>query len=408
MTTTRYRKKPVEIEAVQYGLAEYADNPWVIRSDELPQWLRDAARDGVVVPVFLSEDYWYLKIQTLEGDMYASPDDWIVRGVKGELYPVKPDIFEATYEAVASCQASSDAPNALGTERCTLPAGHTGRHADGNLTWPALAATEATDPEDEHDGPLVPPLLTEAIRQYDAETERAVAALTRLHGPMADLDHPQHPANVETTARVLSGLHRSAEDTVTRVITLHEQWVAAGPPPLGAPLARWWDARLAELHNAIQPKESPMQEQAAPVDWKAIVERRERELKTVGEAHQKAEQERDGAYRERAHLLALLAALTDDAVITYAPDVEEPGWQIVYLQLGGHQASWHISPRDADLFAHVERVDVEDPRAQWDGHTTEAKYEQIAAWTADLAEQCGPACAEQHTETGRCEIARSR
>ena len=96
----RYRKKPVEIEAVQYGLAEYADNPWEIRGDEVPQWLQDAAREGTVVPEFRSEDYWYLKIQTLEGDMYASPDDWIVRGVQGELYPVKPDIFAATYEAV--------------------------------------------------------------------------------------------------------------------------------------------------------------------------------------------------------------------------------------------------------------------------------------------------------------------
>jgi len=120
------------------------------------------------------------------------------------------------------------------------------------------------------------------------------------------------------------------------------------------------------------------------------------------------EAERDGAYRERAHLVALLAALTDEAVISYARDVEEPGWQIIYLTLGGHQASWHISPRDADLFTHVERVDVEDPRAQWDGHTTEEKYERIAAWTAELAERCGPACSEMHTETGRCVIARNR
>ncbi|MEU0018014.1 hypothetical protein ABZ173_10125 [Streptomyces rochei] len=120
------------------------------------------------------------------------------------------------------------------------------------------------------------------------------------------------------------------------------------------------------------------------------------------------EAERDGAYRERAHLVALLAALTDDAVISYARDVEEPGWQIVYLTLGGHQATWHISPRDAGLFAHVERVDVEDPRAQWDGHTTEQKYERIAAWTAELAERCGPACSEMHTETGRCVTAKHR
>jgi len=77
-----------------------------------------------------------------------------------------------------------------------------------------------------------------------------------------DLLHGEQPApapaatqatELETTARVLSALHRSAEGTVTRVIDLYEQWVKAGPPPLGAPLARWWDTRLAELHNAIQP-----------------------------------------------------------------------------------------------------------------------------------------------------------
>lgn len=123
---------------------------------------------------------------------------------------------------------------------------------------------------------------------------------------------------------------------------------------------------------------------------------------------ERAETERDGAYRERAHLVALLAATTDGAVITYARDVDEPGWQIAYLTIGGRQASWHISPRDADLFAHVERVDVEDPRARWNGHTTEEKYAGIATWTAELAQRCGPACAEQHTETGRCEIARGR
>lgn len=116
----------------------------------------------------------------------------------------------------------------------------------------------------------------------------------------------------------------------------------------------------------------------------------------------------DAAYRERANLVALLAALTDDAVITYAPDVEEPGWQIVYLTIGGRQCSWHISPRDADLFQHVERVGALDLRALWDGHTTEEKYAHIAATAAELAQRCGPACAEQHTETGRCEIARNR
>lgn len=129
-------------------------------------------------------------------------------------------------------------------------------------------------------------------------------------------------------------------------------------------------------------------------DWEAVAKERETE--------------RDGAYRERAHLVALLAAMTPGAVITYATDVAEPGWQIVYLNLGDRQASWHISPRDAELFTHVERVEHDDPRGHWDGHTTEEKYEGIAAWTGELMERCGPECAEMHTERGRCEIARNR
>ncbi|WP_226966762.1 hypothetical protein [Streptomyces phaeolivaceus] len=96
------------------------------------------------------------------------------------------------------------------------------------------------------------------------------------------------------------------------------------------------------------------------------------------------ERERDGAYRERAHLVALLAAMTDGAVLAPALDLDEPGWWIAYLNIGGRQASWHISPRDATLFGHVEHVTVDDARAQWDGHTTEEKYAGIAAHTAEL------------------------
>lgn len=60
-------------------------------------------------------------------------------------------------------------------------------------------------------------------------------------------------AELETAARVFSALHRSAEADVTRIIDLYERWVKAGPPPLGTSISRWWDARLAELHNAIRP-----------------------------------------------------------------------------------------------------------------------------------------------------------
>lgn len=59
-------------------------------------------------------------------------------------------------------------------------------------------------------------------------------------------------------ARITTTLARMADADVQRVITLYEQWVKAGPPPLGTSMARWWDARLAELHDAIHaPTEQP-------------------------------------------------------------------------------------------------------------------------------------------------------
>lgn len=146
-------------------------------------------------------------------------------------------------------------------------------------------------------------------------------------------------------------------------------------------------------------------EQGSPIGWEAIARRREAELKTAGERTQAVEQERDGAYRERAHLVALLAAMTEDAVIAPASDVDEPGWQIVYLTIGGSQASWHISPLDGELFECVEHVPMEDPRARWDGHSTDDKYARIRQHTRRLFRQCGLACAEGHTYTGRCESA---
>lgn len=78
----QFRKKPVEIEAVQY-------NPL----DQLPliEFLGDA-------PWSISMGF---RIQTLEGVMTVSPGDWVIKGVQGEFYPCKPDIFAATYDEVA-------------------------------------------------------------------------------------------------------------------------------------------------------------------------------------------------------------------------------------------------------------------------------------------------------------------
>lgn len=96
----KFRKRPVEIEAVRFRLTEYGDKALEF-DGEIPPWLTEALSDGTAIGEFKGEDYWYLRINTLEGPIYASPGDWIIRGVQGELYPCKPDIFAATYEAVA-------------------------------------------------------------------------------------------------------------------------------------------------------------------------------------------------------------------------------------------------------------------------------------------------------------------
>jgi hypothetical protein len=93
----KFRKNPVVIEAIKFPLREYADDPLVFR-EEPPTWLQEAITDGTITPEFRTEDYWYLRIKTLEGDHLATPGDFIIRGVKGEIYPCKPDIFAATYE----------------------------------------------------------------------------------------------------------------------------------------------------------------------------------------------------------------------------------------------------------------------------------------------------------------------
>ena len=90
----KYRKKPVVIEAVQF-----TDET----KDRVYHWASE--KQGNVYPSY-GEDpnnetaKPVLMIPTLEGEMTASLGDWIICGVKGELYPCKPDIFEAAYEKV--------------------------------------------------------------------------------------------------------------------------------------------------------------------------------------------------------------------------------------------------------------------------------------------------------------------
>ena len=82
----KYRKKPVVIEALQFDGSgkSVAHISYHFGADDL-KW--DVVNKQ-------------LRVQTLEGTLTADVGDWIIRGIKGELYPCKPDIFEATYERV--------------------------------------------------------------------------------------------------------------------------------------------------------------------------------------------------------------------------------------------------------------------------------------------------------------------
>lgn len=155
VTTTRYRKKPIPVEAHQLLGSEDGQT-----GRDLAAWC-----GGTVSGAFAEPKVF---VPTLEGDLVARAGDWIVKGHRGEFWPVKGDIFAETYE-------------------------------------PAAADTDES----------------------------------------------------ETTTRVFAALHRDAEETVTRAAVLYEQWVKAGPPPLGASMARWWDKRLAELRTALNPQETP-------------------------------------------------------------------------------------------------------------------------------------------------------
>lgn len=88
----KFRKKPVVIEAWPF----YGNRTDVIHK-AMPDWLSTAIAEGQVY--YQGGDDPYYSIETLEGTHRASVNDWIIRGVKGEIYPCKPDIFEATYEA---------------------------------------------------------------------------------------------------------------------------------------------------------------------------------------------------------------------------------------------------------------------------------------------------------------------
>lgn len=95
-----FQKRPVIIQAVPAcELLLQAAHDW----PALPECIRDAYEKGNIV--FAAEA---IHIKTLEGTMVANPDDWVIRGIQGELYPCKQDIFADCYEIADTPEAAED------------------------------------------------------------------------------------------------------------------------------------------------------------------------------------------------------------------------------------------------------------------------------------------------------------
>ncbi|MGE8022966.1 hypothetical protein [Staphylococcus pasteuri] len=86
MEIKKARKIPVEIEFMQFNDIDNAH--------DISQW----AKGKIKYKVSQKFNIGYMYVETLEGTMTASLGDYIIKGVEGEFYPVKPDIFEKTYE----------------------------------------------------------------------------------------------------------------------------------------------------------------------------------------------------------------------------------------------------------------------------------------------------------------------
>ena len=91
----KYKKKFVVVEAWQYNKSFFGCPQWI--EDAIKKQIIKRKQDANLSTVIAGEQY---DIATLEGDVHVSVGDYIIKGVNGEIYPCKPDIFDKTYELI--------------------------------------------------------------------------------------------------------------------------------------------------------------------------------------------------------------------------------------------------------------------------------------------------------------------
>ena len=179
-STTRFRKKPVTVDAIRN------EGEWA----PVLAWL-DAA--GYMVP-FLGRPAitrnadGSLSIETLEGTMRADVGDWVIRGIKGEFYPCKDDVFRRTYEPANAAAEGEPAPGGIETrlhaaEQVCVLVGWTAAHSESDLDkalheawreWQDIPGV-STAPEDHPE--LGDERIAELARRRDEMRAQALATL---------------------------------------------------------------------------------------------------------------------------------------------------------------------------------------------------------------------------------------
>lgn len=218
---TKYRKKPVIIEAKQA-----TGTP--VSNREIIDWTRDSS-----TPAFMDTeirncsadhpdgfDYPVLKINTLEGAMTVKTGDWIIKGVKGEFYPCKPDIFAATYDAetLANGMNFGQALEAIKAGQRIARTGWNGKGMFAYLVPPASYPVQ-TGAAKEHfgEGAMVPYNAYMAIKNVDETVSTWVPSVNDCladdWGIVGDAapasSHPPHQQRVLDEKRDLDDkLHR--------------------------------------------------------------------------------------------------------------------------------------------------------------------------------------------------------
>lgn len=167
----KYQKKPIPIEAFQW----FGDE----RQTEDPEWIVKALGEGGVASILhLDGDKIVMQINTPEGVMTANQGDYVIKGIHGEIYPCKPDIFEESYVKV------KEAVSNRGIRLITQPNGKRMLTAEDYMKWYDLFLIEPDGTvktvgwnkwfdEGWHDHCIVPHCFKEMAKMLDADFDEA-------------------------------------------------------------------------------------------------------------------------------------------------------------------------------------------------------------------------------------------